>query len=419
MIRRLLKFAVIITAISLFVPFNFSGIHDARAEETPANELVQELSDLDQKIEAKQREIDALQKKSDSYKRQIEQARNRALSLETELVILSNKIAKIEVDIETTEKKIEEIGLEIKSLEAQVQEKEALIAQNKGRIAEFLRLMHRNDQKSYLEVLAANESFSEIFDQVKYVEELQADLQGVLNEVQGLKEELENKKQERENKKREEEESKNELIKMQSSLEEQMTGKEMLLNETFASEKKFQNWLLQSKYEEEQIDSEISSLEKIIRQKLEESDKAFSEGESTGSVVLSWPVDPGRGITATFHDPDYPFRYIFEHPAIDIRAYQSTQVKAAAPGYVGRVKNGGLGGYSYIMLIHANGISTVYGHLSKLSVQEDTYVIRGQVIGLSGGMPGTAGAGKLTTGPHLHFEVRSDGIPVNPLDYLP
>ena len=419
MVQRLLKFAVIITAISLFVPFNFSRIHDARAEETPANELVQELSDLDQKIEAKQKEIDALQKKSDSYKRQIEQAKNKALSLETELVILSNKIAKIEVDIETTEKKIEEIGLEIESLEAQVREKEALIAQNKGRIAEFLRLMHRNDQKSYLEVLAANESFSEIFDQVQYVEELQADLQGVLNEVQGLKEELENKKQERENKKREEEESKNELIKMQSSLEEQMTGKEMLLNETFASEKKFQNWLLQSKYEEEQIDSEISSLEKIIRQKLEESDKAFSEGESTGSVVLSWPVDPGRGITATFHDPDYPFRYIFEHPAIDIRAYQSTQVKAAAPGYVGRVKNGGISGYSYIMLIHANGISTVYGHLSKLSVQEDTYVIRGQVIGLSGGMPGTAGAGKLTTGPHLHFEVRSDGIPVNPLDYLP
>ncbi len=419
MAHKGLKFAVIITAISLFVPFNFSLIQAVKAEESPANELVQELSDLDKEIEAKKKEIEALQERSNSYKNQIERAKNKALSLETELAILSNKIAKIEIDIETTEKKIEEIGLEIKSLETQVQEKESLISQNKGRIAEFLRLMHRNDQKSYLEVLTVNESFSEIFDQMQYVEELQADLQGVLNEVQGLKEELEKKKQEMEDKKREEEESKNDLLKMQSSLEEQMTGKEMLLNETFASEKKFQNWLLQSKYEEEQIDSEIASLEKKIRQKLEESDKAFSEGESTGSVVLSWPVDPGRGITSTFHDPDYPFRYIFEHPAIDIRAYQSTQVRAAAPGYVGRVKNGGVGGYSYIMLIHSNGISTVYGHLSKLSVQEDTYVIRGQVIGLSGGMPGTSGAGKLTTGPHLHFEVRSDGLPVNPLDYLP
>lgn len=197
-----------------------------------------------------------------------------------------------------------------------------------------------------------------------------------------------------------------------------MDLKENLLEQTFASEKKFQNFLLQSKYEEEQVSNEIYSLEKNIRQKLEESDKIFSEGNS-GSVVLSWPVDPGRGITATFHDPDYPFRYIFEHPAIDIRVSQGKSVGAAAPGYVAKVKNGGIGGYSYIMLIHANGLSTVYGHLSRLDVQEDTYVIRGQTIGLSGGMPGTPGAGKLTTGPHLHFEVRLDGLPVNPLDYLP
>lgn len=199
-----------------------------------------------------------------------------------------------------------------------------------------------------------------------------------------------------------------------------MAGKELLLNETFVSERQFQNWLLQSKYDEEQINSEITSLERTIRQKLEESDKSFSsDGNTSGSVVLSWPVEHSRGISATFHDPDYPFRYIFEHPAIDIRAYQGTAVGAAAPGYVARVQNGGQRGYSYVMIIHANGISTVYGHLSKINVQEDTYVIRGQTIGLSGGMPGTPGAGPLTTGPHLHFEVRLDGIPVNPLSYLP
>lgn len=413
------KLIVILTAISLIVPFNFSRILAVRAEEAPANNLVGEISNLDKEIDAKKKEIETLRKKSDSYKRQIEQAKNKALSLETELGILSNKIAKIKIDIEATEKTIEQIALEIKSLEDKIQEKEANILENKNRIAEFLRLIYRNDQKSYLAVLTANKSFSEIFDQMKYVEELQGDLQGVLNEVQGLKEELEKKKLEKEDKKREEEKNKEDLVKLDATLEEQIGSKEILLSATFASEKQYQNWLLQSKYDEEQINSEISSLEKSIRQKLEESDKAFSEGESTGSVALSWPIDPGRGITATFHDPDYPFRYIFEHPAIDIRAYQGTEVRAAAPGYVGRVKNGGLKGYSYIMLIHANGISTVYGHLSKLSVQEDTYVIRGQVIGLSGGMPGTPGAGKLTTGPHLHLEVRSDGIPVNPLDYLP
>ena len=418
MVQKIWKIAVVITAISLIAPFNFSVIHTAKAEEAPANELVEEISDLDREIDAKRKEIEALQKQSDSYKKQIEAAQNKTASLSTELAILSNRIAKIKIDIETTEKKIETITLEIKNLETQILDKENNITKSKDRIAEFLRLIHRNDEKSYLEVIATNQSFSEVFDQMKYIENLQADLQNTLNQIQELKAALEEQKKQREDKRTEAENSKNELVKMQSSLEEQIQGKEVLLDRTFASEKQFQNWLLQSKYEEEQINSEITSLERTIRRRLEESDKAFSEGQS-GSVALSWPVDPGRGITATFHDPDYPFRYIFEHPGIDIRAYQGSLVKAAAPGYVGKIKNGGQKGYSYIMLLHANGLSTVYGHVSKINVQEDTYVIRGQVIGLSGGMPGTPGAGHLTTGPHLHFETRSDGIPVNPLDYLP
>jgi len=410
-------FIVIITAISLIVPFNFYQLKSVSAQYY-ANDLVKELSDLDKQIDTKKKEIEALQKKSETYKKNIEQAKRKALSLETELAILSNKIAGIKIDIETTEKRIETVNLEIQNLELQIKEKEENITKNKDRLAEFLRLIYRNDQRSYLAVLVANKSFSEFFDQAQYIKELQANLQTVLDQVQNLKTELEAKKKEEESKKQEEEKYKNDLLKMQSSLGEQMGSKEILLDETFASEKQFQNWLLQAKYEEEQTSSEIYSLEKSLRRKLEESDKTFSEGHS-GSVVLSWPVNPSRGITALFHDPDYPFRYIFEHPAIDIRVAQGTPVAAAAPGYVARVKNGGLSGYSYVMLIHNNGISTVYGHLSKINVQEDTYVIRGQTIGLSGGMPGTSGAGRLTTGPHLHFETRLDGIPVNPLDYLP
>jgi len=131
---------------------------------------------------------------------------------------------------------------------------------------------------------------------------------------------------------------------------------------------------------------------------------------------MIWPV-PKNYITTYFHDPDYPFRYLFEHPGWDIRAGQGTEIDAAESGYVAHAQMNGTK-YAYIMIIHANGLSTVYGHVSKIFVKADDYVTQGEPIGLSGGTPGTVGAGPFTTGPHLHFEVRQDGIPVDPAGYL-
>jgi murein DD-endopeptidase MepM/ murein hydrolase activator NlpD len=101
---------------------------------------------------------------------------------------------------------------------------------------------------------------------------------------------------------------------------------------------------------------------------------------------------------------------------MDLAGPQGTAIETAAPGYVARVYKGQDYGY-YVMIIHANGFATLYAHMSRIDVEVDQYVGRGQVIGLTGGRPGTSGAG-FSTGPHLHFEVRLNGIPVNPLAYL-
>ena len=145
--------------------------------------------------------------------------------------------------------------------------------------------------------------------------------------------------------------------------------------------------------------------------------KEANESKFVLATALAWPLYPKKGISAGFREPGYYKRFGMQHNAVDIPAPQGTPLTASASGYVYKAKDNGLG-YSYIILLHKNNIRTVYGHVSQINVKEGQLVQEGELIGLSGGMPGTKGAGKMTTGPHLHFEVLENGVYKNPLDFL-
>ncbi len=138
---------------------------------------------------------------------------------------------------------------------------------------------------------------------------------------------------------------------------------------------------------------------------------------SRGTVALLWPVDPDQGISARFLDASYEARFHMKHYAIDIPTPQLTPVYAAAGGIVKDVVDHGLG-FNYVTIEHPGGYSTLYGHLTKFSVQKGQKIYAGDLIGSSGGRPGTPGAG-MSTGPHLHFGVYRNGAPVDPLPFLP
>lgn len=98
------------------------------------------------------------------------------------------------------------------------------------------------------------------------------------------------------------------------------------------------------------------------------------------------------------------------HNGVDFAAGTGTPVRAAADGTV--VAAGARGGYGNVVVVdHDNSLATLSAHLSSLAVADGARVARGQVIGY-------AGATGLATGPHLHFEVRVAGNPVDPLGYL-
>lgn len=144
----------------------------------------------------------------------------------------------------------------------------------------------------------------------------------------------------------------------------------------------------------------------------------YAEAQREGKIDLTWPVDTIREVSAAFRDAVYEERFGIAHEGIDIPVLQGTVVLAAADGIVREVSDRGQG-FNSLTLVHDDGLVTLYGHVRSFLVTEGQPVKHGDPIAHSGGEPGTPGAGLLSTGQHLHFEVIINGKHVDPLLYLP
>ncbi len=401
---------VLITGILLFGANNTYQVFAHTNQSNKINEVEKEIDEQEEKIKE-------LREKAKKYQEVITSKQLQINTLEEQVYVLDSRINKKAIDIEITEKEITQTKDKVDKKNIEIQDKEGEILHQKEKIIDFIQLIHKNDQKSYLEILILNDSFSDFFNHLTFTETIEHKLKDTLDEVIVLKDNLEKDKDLLEREKSNLEKLNVKLTHEKDTLDEEKDIKRTILRETRGSERLFKKLLNKSKQEQIEADRDILRLEKKKRELLKQ--KKDNENEVLDdSSNLSWPVSPSRGITSFFHDPGYPYRHIFEHPAVDIRVSQGTTITAPANGYIGRAKDAGMG-YSYIMIIHDNGISTVYGHVSKILVEEDQFVTRGQIVGKTGGAPGTRGAGRFTTGAHLHLEVRLNGIPVNPLNYLP
>ena len=134
-----------------------------------------------------------------------------------------------------------------------------------------------------------------------------------------------------------------------------------------------------------------------------------------GSSLFVWPergatITQGFGPTALWLEPPL-FGFTHFHTGVDLAGGNKTIV-AAGDGVVAVVGSGTTGYGNYVIIVHAGGIATLYGHLSVAAVKAGDRVAQGQPIGIEG----STGA---STGPHLHFEVRVDNQPVDPMPFLP
>jgi murein DD-endopeptidase MepM/ murein hydrolase activator NlpD len=135
-------------------------------------------------------------------------------------------------------------------------------------------------------------------------------------------------------------------------------------------------------------------------------------GVATGSTSSAAPTGTGFAwpVSGPITSP-FGMRWGTLHPGIDIGVPTGTPIHAAGPGTV--VWCGWMSGYGNLVMIdHHNGLATLYGHQSRIAASCGEDVTTGQLIGY-------VGCTGFCTGPHLHFEVRLNGDPVDPLGYLP
>lgn len=253
-------------------------------------------------------------------------------------------------------------------------------------------------------------------EDMKIYEGLQLNVQSKKNRLDALQQKLEGEKQ---------------------NLDDQKFSKAQLLTDTHGDEQRYQQLMEESLAQQEESILAIRALQdnmNYVQRKLQDfgsnvsyadlknivdqRTKEFYEYQSQQDTgEFQWPVQPTRGISAFFQDNSYKARFGVVHNAIDIPTPQGTPIRAPKDGYIYKTKDNGLG-YNYIIMSHKDNFTTVYGHVSQILVAENDFVKAGTIIGLAGGTPGTQGAGHMTTGAHLHFEIHKNGYFVDPLEYL-
>lgn len=378
--------------------------------------LAKTLEELRRELEVKRADLKATEERISKFQDSIQAKRKEARTLNDQIEIINDNVDSIRLTIEQTVQKISEADTEIEAVQAEITVKEDEISNQKILLGDYIRSIHDLDQQSTVTVFLKYSTFSEAMSEAATISELQNRAQATLTTIQQLHEELVSKRRELEDFKESLAALKRRQQSQQNTLNQQLDSKQRILDLTNAQETQYKSLLAEAQKDYKASEAQISSLDQAIREELRR--QGYGNLPSVG--IFDWPIPPIFGVSCPFHCSGYPYAYLIgPHTGTDIPTYVGTPIKAPADGYVAKLHDSGGRGYSYILMLHGDNISTVYGHVSGFgNIKEGEVVTRGTIIGYTGGAPGSHGSG-LSSGPHLHFEVRVNNTPVNAQKYLP
>lgn len=342
------------------------------------------------------------QQRLDQQRSQVSQERDRLQNLEKAagktLKSLQQGITKTTQSLQVSETQLQQETQQLKKLEAQLALAEQAYEQKRSSTIARLQFLQRQQRRQGWAVLLQSQSLNEFLDrryQLKRVH--QADQKTLLS----LKADAEKLDQQR------------------NTVEQTKTNITLLTQQLFAQKGELERLAVDQKSSIARLSTDRRAME-LAETQLEQDSRAITSlinqrimrGEKTafrGSGQMMLPV-VGE-VTSPFGWRMHPvLGYERFHAGLDIGADYGTIIHAAERGTV--IFAGWYGGYGNAVIIdHGGSITTMYAHASELYVVEGQSVQRGQAIA-------AVGSTGLSTGPHLHFEVRRDGEPTDPVAFL-
>jgi len=351
-----------------------------------------ELSNKKNELNKVQSQISQQQKKLAQTKQKEKNVLAELNSLEKQIDDIQKDLKIINNDLTETQKLVDEAE---KSLAITAEKLNQHTDQLNARVKE----MYIHGNIDYLEILLNAKNFSDFITRAKI-------LKLIIKQDVELKEQIKAEKKKYEEKKKALDQQKARIL----ALQQESLNKERKMQITVASREQLLSQIQKEKalYEQSLNELEQASrqLERMI-QSLEGSNQGYTGNPSSGGFL--WPT-AGK-ITSSYGWRTHPIYKVRKfHTGIDIGAPSGQSIKAAADGLV--IYSGWVNGYGNTLIIdHGNGITTLYGHTSKLLVGKGKVVKAGDVVA-------KVGSTGNSTGPHLHFEVRKNGVPINPMDWL-
>ena len=388
----------------------FSSYATSKAIED-AKKKVSSMEEEKKKVESALKELEG--KKSDTAAYVKELDRN--------LSALAGELTKLEGDISRKEEQIEEAKAELET---------AKVTENRQYEDMKLRIqyMYENGQTGLLESMMQSESIAELLNRAEYASQITSYDRKMLEEYRKTRQEVALKEEALKTEHQE-------LLTLQDSTKAKQSSVKTLMASKEAELASYETKIASAQGEIDQYNADIKAqeehmarVEAEIRRKEEEARKAeearraeeakknqsSAGGDSTvkkGNTNFIWPCPASGRISSAFGDRSSPTEGAStNHKGIDIPAPSGSSIVAAADGKV-VISTYSYSAGNYIMIDHGGGLTTVYMHCSQLLVKEGETVKQGQTIA-------KVGSTGYSTGPHLHFGVRSGGSYVNPSGYV-